>query len=47
MAPTPAKERDRTISMAAEEEIMSVLKESLNEITNKTPLEKREVRNSF
>jgi hypothetical protein len=45
MAPTPAKERDRTISMAAEEEIMSVLRERIKEITNKTPLEKQEVGN--
>ena len=43
MAPVPAKERDRTISMAAEEEIMSILKERLKEITNKTPQEKQEV----
>ena len=43
MAPVPAKERDRTISMAAEEEIMSILKERLKEITNKTPQEKKEV----
>ncbi|XP_063684329.1 UTP--glucose-1-phosphate uridylyltransferase-like isoform X2 [Bolinopsis microptera] len=42
MTPVPAKERDRTISMAAEEEIMSILKERLKEITNKTPLEKQE-----
>lgn len=43
MAPTPAKDRDRTISMAAEEEIMSVLKERLKEISNKTPVDKQEV----
>ncbi|KAL5268322.1 hypothetical protein ACHWQZ_G002251 [Mnemiopsis leidyi] len=42
MAPTPAKDRDRTISMAAEEEIMSVLKERLKEISNKTPVDKQE-----
>ena len=38
MAPTHAKERDRTISVAAEEEIISNLKEHLKIISNKTPI---------
>ena len=43
MTPTPTKERDRTISMVAEEEIVSNLKEHLKGITSKTPIEKQEV----
>ena len=43
MVPIPAKERERLISMAAEEEIMSILKKNLKDIAMKTPSDKQEV----
>ena len=48
MVPVPARERDRLISMAAEEEIMLVLRKNLNDIAMKTPTDKQKVfRNYF
>ena len=44
MAPVPAKDhRDRTISLAAEEEITSVLKRQLKDIVSDSLPEKQEV----